>query len=287
LTTGSTTQAPPPGWYQDPEGPGQRYFDGAQWTEHRSGVQQMPPAHQAPHQGGPPPIVGPTYAQPRPPKKNNTWKWIVGGFVALVVVVVATNSGSGTSTDKKKDAGSSNAQSGSSSKTSEKAQQKAKGNEDPEKPNNASDDYTPHVAASGQVTVDGIVYSVSSVKQRESIGDSSIGLDEQASGTYLVVNMTAHSTKGQTETLTDDTFKVSYDGGPEYSADTDGTVALTMEGGSGSEEPFFLTDLQPDSDEKGAIVFDVPNAALGKKLELRINELGFGETHGFIRLNTK
>jgi hypothetical protein len=195
--------------------------------------------------------------------------------------------GSSTTTEKNGDAsGSNSASSKSSSTKSKKAEQKDKANDDPEKPNNASDDYTPHVAASGQVTVDGIVYSVTSVEQRKSIGDSSLGLDEKASGTYLVVSLSAHSTKGQTETLTDETFKVTYDGGPQYSADNDGTVALTMEG-SGSEKPFFLTDIQPDSDEKGAIVFDVPNAALGQKLELRVNELGFGSTHGFIRLDTK
>ena len=34
-----TTPSPPSGWYPDPSGaPGQRYFDGTQWTEHRSGV---------------------------------------------------------------------------------------------------------------------------------------------------------------------------------------------------------------------------------------------------------
>jgi hypothetical protein len=274
----TTTQTTPPGWYPDPEGPGQRYFDGEQWTEHRSGVQQLPPP--------PPPVVGPGYAQPRPPKKSNAWKWILGGIGALIVISVIAN-GSSTSTDKPDDSGSSGSKAASSGKKSEKAEQKAKANEDPEKPNNAGDDYTPHVGSSGQITVDGIVYSVSSVEQRKTIGDSSIGLDEQASGTYLVVNLNAHSTKGQTETLTDQTFKVTYKGGPEYSADTDGTVALTMEGGSGSEEPFFLTDIQPDSDEKGAIVFDVPDAALGKKLELRVNELGFGSTHGFIRLKAK
>jgi hypothetical protein len=278
----TTTQTTPPGWYPDPEGPGQRYFDGEQWTEHRSGVQQLPPT--------PPPVVGPRYAQARPPKKSNAWKWILGGFGALIVIAAIASGGSSTSTDENgTDSGSSGSKSASNnsgSKKSKKAEQKANANEDPAKPNNASDDYTPHVGASGQVTVDGIVYSVSSVEQRKSIGDSSIGLDEKASGTYLVVNLNAHSTKGQTETLTDETFKVAYDGGPEYSADTDGTVALTMEGGSGSEEPFFLTDIQPDSDEKGAIVFDVPDAALGKKLELRVNELGFGSTHGFIRLKT-
>jgi hypothetical protein len=281
----TTTQQTPPGWYPDPEGPGQRYFDGTRWTEHRSGVQQLPPPPVQPHghwQGGPPPVVNPAYARARPPKKSNAWKWIAGGVALLAIVVIASSS---TSTTEDGSSSSSSSSSGGG-KSSERSEAKANANEDPEKPNNASDDHTPRVGASGRITVDGIVYSVSSVEQRKSIGDTTFGTAEQASGTYLIVNLDAHSTKGETATLTDETFKVTYDGGPEYSADTDGTVALTMEG-SGSGEPFFLTDIQPDSDEKGAVVFDVPDAALGKKLELRVNELGFGTTHGFIRLNTK
>ena len=27
---------PPPGWYKDPEGPSQRWWDGVRWTEHRT-----------------------------------------------------------------------------------------------------------------------------------------------------------------------------------------------------------------------------------------------------------
>jgi hypothetical protein len=267
----------PAGWYADPHGGGQRYWDGNQWTEHTSGVQQAPPP-QGPAGGGPPPVVGQPYGQP--PKKSNTGKWILGGIAALIVLIIAVSSGGGSS-DSGDDKGGS--QSSSSSKKSEKTKKKEQANQDPEKPNKASDDYTPHVGRKGKVTVDGIVYSVKSVKQTKSIGDSSIGADEQASGTYLIVDIAAHSTKGETATLSDETFKVTYDGGPEYSADTDGTTALTLAGDSGSE-PFFLTDIQPDGEERGKVVFDVPDAAMGKKLELRVNELGFGETHGFIRL---
>jgi hypothetical protein len=34
------TPQQPPGWYPDPQGPGQRYWDGVQWTEHRAPRQQ-------------------------------------------------------------------------------------------------------------------------------------------------------------------------------------------------------------------------------------------------------
>jgi hypothetical protein len=130
------------------------------------------------------------------------------------------------------------------------------------------------------VTVDGIVYKITNLKQRASIGDASIGFDEKASGMFLVLNMSAHSTKGETVQLSDDTFSVTCDGCPSYSTDSDGTFAVLGEGG----EPFFLTDIQPDTTKEGVIVFDVPKKVINKKLELRINELGFGEGHGFIEL---
>ena len=80
------------------------------------------------------------------------------------------------------------------------------------------------------------------------------------------------------------TIKLSVPDGPEYSADLEGTTAVTLSGSEGSEEPFFLESLQPDTTTTGTVVFDVPRSALRKKPELRFNELGFGSTHGYIRL---
>jgi hypothetical protein len=292
MTTGPGSQGPPPGWYPDPHHGGQqRYWNGTGWTEHTSGVQQMPPQGPPPTgapYGGPPPVVGPGQQPPR--KQSNTGKWVAGGVGAFVVIAVIANA-SGTSTDDGGDKGNNGPKTAQTSKSqnkkksaSKKKTAKKKANEDPEKPNNATDDYTPHVGANAQVTVDGIVYSVESVRQAKSIGDATIGTDEQASGTYVIADISAHSTKGESATLTDETFKVTYKGGPEYSADTDGTVALQLSGDNGGSDPFFLTDIQPDGDERGKVVFDVPDAAIGKKLELRVNELGFGSTHGFVRL---
>jgi hypothetical protein len=44
-SSGSGPQGTPAGWYPDQQSGGQRYWDGNQWTEHTSGVQQMPPSH--------------------------------------------------------------------------------------------------------------------------------------------------------------------------------------------------------------------------------------------------
>lgn len=61
-----------PGWYPDPSGqPGQRYFDGRQWTT------QAPP---------PPPV--PT--SPAPKKK---WPWIVAGSIVALILVVGLAGG--------------------------------------------------------------------------------------------------------------------------------------------------------------------------------------------------
>jgi hypothetical protein len=79
---GSGSQQMPAGWYADPQSPGrQRYWDGNQWTEHTSGVQQVPP--------------GPGYGQ-QPPKKKGGGSTVlkvalgvVLGFTVLIVGCVA------------------------------------------------------------------------------------------------------------------------------------------------------------------------------------------------------
>ena len=37
LGASGAAQPPPAGWYDDPEGPGRRWWDGTTWTEHRQG----------------------------------------------------------------------------------------------------------------------------------------------------------------------------------------------------------------------------------------------------------
>lgn len=48
-------QQPPPGWYENPEGSGQRYWDGTAWTDQQRDAPEQHPAPVPPHQQQPPP----------------------------------------------------------------------------------------------------------------------------------------------------------------------------------------------------------------------------------------
>lgn len=69
-------QQQPPGWYPDPQGGGQRYWDGSQWTEHTSGVQQMPPPVQQ------------RYQQQKKGGGSTVLKVMLGVILAACVLVV-------------------------------------------------------------------------------------------------------------------------------------------------------------------------------------------------------
>jgi hypothetical protein len=209
---------------------------------------------------------------------------VVGAIVALVMVVAAMSpaekdtSGGGTVASESSSASASGAS--KSSDTGSAASQ-----ESAQKPNEATDDNTPHVGPHGTVTVDGLKWSLSEVRTAKTIGDPSIGTEAAADGVFVIATLKVHSTKGETATLMDDVVQV--EGGKEgavYSSDTDGTTAAMLSSGSGDAEPFFLEDIQPDTTATGTVVFDVPQSVLASGAELRFNELGFGETHAYIRL---
>ncbi len=144
----------------------------------------------------------------------------------------------------------------------------------------ATDDCTPHVSSTGNVRVDAMIWRVRSAKTVKSIGDQTYGLGAKANGRFVVVKLKVHSDKNESAQLSGDVVKLEINGNT-YDPDNDGTVAIL---GSGSDQPFFLDTVGPDSDRNGTVVFDVPKSKLGGKIEVRFGELGFGETHGYIRL---
>jgi hypothetical protein len=70
---------PPAGWYQNPEGPGQRYWDGQMWTEHYSD-QPAPPQYAAPQYA---PNSG--YGQ-YPPAAPGPSGLVIAGYIFAVLI---------------------------------------------------------------------------------------------------------------------------------------------------------------------------------------------------------
>lgn len=143
----------------------------------------------------------------------------------------------------------------------------------------ATSDCTPHVNADGSVRVDALIWTVKDARARKSIGDLTYGLGEKADGVFVVVKVKVRSDKDESATLTNKVFQLDI-GGNTYDPDIDGTTAAIGNG----EQPFFLEDIGPDAQHTGKVVFDVPRKLLGRKMELRLNELGFGSGHAYIRL---
>jgi Domain of unknown function (DUF4352) len=201
-------------------------------------------------------------------------KWTLGIFGLLVVISIATGGASTNTTN------------------SPAVTQTAAGDTDAAKPSSggthaktatcgsrATDGCTPHVGPNDSVRVDALIWRLASVRQAKTIGDRQYGLGEKANGVFLVLDLRVHSDKDESATLIDSTIKLET-GGNTYDADSDGTIAAMGAG----QEPFFLDTIGPDSDRRGTVVFDVPRNILDQKLEIRFNELGFGSTHGYIRL---
>jgi hypothetical protein len=276
LEAASNQPSQSPGWYQDKNAPpGQlRWWDGEKWTENVLDANQRPVQPVSPAATGQGVAKKPWHRRP----------WVIAVAVIFGLAILSSmlsspedkgNSGEGAASAGNASSGADLPASGSD----------AEAQADPEKPNEATDDNTPGVGPNGQVTVDGLVWSVASAKTASTLGDPAIGTDEAADGVFVIVTLNVHSTKGETVTLTDEVVKI--EGGPEgatYSADTDGTTAALLSSSSADVEPFFLEDLQPDTTTTGTVVFDIPTDVLASGPNLRFGELGFGETHGYIQL---
>lgn len=201
-------------------------------------------------------------------------KWIAIGFVGLVVLVAIAGGGSET-TDE--DSSSAPNTGGAAPRDAARATPEDEGCSSV-----ASDDCTPRVNFGGSVRVDALIWKVTSVRVADALGDQTYGLGAKADGKFVIVTLRVRSDKDESATLAGEEVKLEV-GGNTYDPDNEGTTAAIGAG----EEPFFLEDIGPDSTVVGKVVYDVPDSVLSKKVEVRFNELGFGDTHGYIDITSQ
>lgn len=262
-----------PGWYRD--GAGERWWDGSGWTDQRRSWNGTGWIEQRGGTRPDAPAVPPPNATPGKSSVKGVLKWVALGFVCLIVLVAIF--GEGASDPAAPESGSS-ANSTDASKSSDSADSNAPAANDCV--NRATDDCTPKVASNRAVRVDALTWSIKGASATATLGDQQYGLGAKADDVFLVVTVRVHSNKNESATITDNAIKLEGSDGNTYSTDSEGTIAALGTG----EDTLMLEDIGPDQTTTSKIVFDVPRRVLASGASLRFNELGFGSTHGYIKL---
>jgi hypothetical protein len=204
---------------------------------------------QQPQYGGPP---------PQPPKKKHTVRnvflIIAGVFVLLIIIGVAVGGGGSKNTP--------------SAVTSPSASSKAAA---PAKAATA-----PKAAGVGTAVRDGkFQFTITSVSQTKTAGDTTDGLGDTAQGEYTILHVTVTNIGSEPQTL-DDSSQYVYDAsGRKYDASTDADLDLNSSNGA---DRVFLNDINPGNSVKGQIAFDMPTGTKAVKAELHDSAFSGGVT---------
>ncbi|HEX3963328.1 MAG TPA: DUF4352 domain-containing protein [Trebonia sp.] len=204
---------------------------------------------QQPQYGGPP---------PQPPKKKHTVRnvflIIAGVFVLLIIISVAVGGGGSKNTP--------------AAATSPSASSKAAA------PAKAA--AAPKAAGVGTAVRDGkFQFTITSVSQAKTAGDTTDGLGDTAQGEYTILHVTVTNIGSEPQTL-DDSAQYVYDAsGRKYDASTDADLDLNSSSGADS---VFLNDINPGNTVKGQIAFDMPTGTKAVKAELHDSAFSGGVT---------
>lgn len=243
------TQATPPGWYPDPSGaPGQRYFDGNGWTEHRTAVQQ-------PAQPWGPPVA--------PVKRRSKAPIVLGVIGGLVLLVVIGNVFSDDQKDVRAESPS------SSSAVTAPALGAA---EAPSAVTDAPAADRP-VAGIGQEARDGkFAFVVSGIRFSKTAGDTSNEfMTTQAQGTYAIISMTVKNVGDEAQTYFGSNQKLKDVNGREYSADSAAEMWANHD---------MITDINPGNQVTVQSIFDIPAGVQVAALEVHDSAFSGGATIG-------
>lgn len=211
------------------------------------------------------PNYGPGYGPPagppaEPPKKRKRGKGCLGlvlGVVVLFIIigVIAGIAGSGSSNS------GSTAASSPSTGTS---------------PSSAPAQAAAKPATVGTPVRDGkFQFTITSVSEAKSVGDTADGLGDTAQGEYTILHVTVKNIGTEAQTF-DDGSQYVYDAtGRKYDASTDADMDLNSSDGADS---VFLNDINPGNTVQGQLAFDMPSGTKAVRAELHDSAFSGGVT---------
>lgn len=128
------------------------------------------------------------------------------------------------------------------------------------------------------LTVGDVSYVVNSVSQAATVGDEF--LNEQASGVYLVVNVTVTNNGKENLSISDSFFKVKK-GDTTYEVDSTASIYA-----NDNDTGFWLGDMNPGISKTSNLVFDVPaDVAASTDLVLQVQTGYWSTQKGLINLH--
>ncbi|ASN06840.1 DUF4352 domain-containing protein [Virgibacillus necropolis] len=173
------------------------------------------------------------------PFYKKIWVWVV----AIIIIFIATSGEGDTETASSNELTETNTeQATDKSNSDEKEKEKEKANE-------------PKMAKMGEpAKVENVTFTVNSAEETKEI-DSGNEFVENAttSGKYVILDVTVKNEKDEAITINSSFFKLIADG-TEYEPATSGTVMMAMGDSMGD---FFLTQINPNLEKTGKVVFEV------------------------------
>ena len=178
------------------------------------------------------------------------------GFGTFIVVIIAVSAALGSGSSSTPSAVSSGAPSATSSAPPAAAAAKA--------------------AALGTPVRDGkFQFTIASVSQAKSVGDTADGLGDTAQGEYTILHVTVTNISSAPQTL-DDSAQYLYDAsGRKY--DVSSSADMDLNSATGSES-VFLNDINPGNTVQGQLAFDMPTGTKAVKAELHDSPFSGGIT---------